>query len=67
MAGQVWVTNSEGGFAYSDNLSNDLRMALQPVLKFRQFADVKDAMFQGLHKGATFHWNVYSDSLQMTS
>jgi len=26
-----------------------------------QFCDVKDASQQGLHKGDTFHWNIYSD------
>lgn len=26
-----------------------------------QFADIKDAVHQGLNKGDTFHWNVYSD------
>ena len=46
---------------YSDNLSKKLRMAVQPMIKFRQFADVKDAAHQGLSKGDTFHWNVYSD------
>lgn len=61
MAGQVWGTNSLGGYMYSDQLSHELRMALQPVLKFRQFADVKDATHQGLNKGDTFTWNVYSD------
>jgi len=61
MSGQVWSVNSEGGFAYSDNLSDDLRMALQPVLKMRQFADIKDGAHQGMNKGDTFHWNVYSD------
>jgi len=61
MAGQVWGTDSLGGYMYSDQLSNELRMALQPVLKFRQFADVKDATHQGLHKGDTFNWNTYSD------
>ena len=30
------------------------------IVKFRQFADVKDAAHQGLSKGDTFHWNVYS-------
>jgi N4-gp56 family major capsid protein len=30
-------------------------------VKFRQFADVKDAAIQGKHKGQEFHWNVYSD------
>lgn len=61
MAGQLWVTNSLGGYMYSDNLSKVLRMAVQPLVKFRQFADVKDAAIQGKSKGQEFHWNVYSD------
>lgn len=61
MSGQLWVTNTLGGYMYSDNLSKELRMAVQPLVKFRQFADIKDATHQGLHKGQTFHWNVYSD------
>jgi len=47
---------------YSDQLSKVLRMAVQPLCKFRQFADVKDAAAGGLHKGQEFHWNVYSDT-----
>ena len=43
MAGQLWVTNTLGGYMYSDNLSKVLRSAVQPLVKFRQFADVKDA------------------------
>jgi len=61
MAGQVWVTNSLGGYMYSDNLSKELRMAVQPLVKFRQFCDVKDATQQGKSKGQLFHWNVYND------
>lgn len=61
MAGQVWLTNSLGGYMYSDSLSKVLRQAVQPLCKFRQFADVKDAAVQGKGKGDTFHWNVYSD------
>jgi N4-gp56 family major capsid protein len=61
MAGQVWSVNTSGGYMYSDNLSRVLRMAVQPMVKFRQFCDVKDAAHQGLHRGDTFHWNVYSD------
>ena len=61
MAGQVWGTNTLGGFMYSLNLSKELRMAVQPMVKFRQFADAKDASFQGKNKGDKFHWNVYSD------
>ena len=60
MAGQVWGTSNLGGYMYSLNLSKELRLALRPIVKFRQFADVKDAAHQGLHKGDTFHWNVYS-------
>lgn len=61
MAGQLWVTNTLGGYMYSDNLSKVLRMAVQPLVKFRQFADVKDAAIEGKSKGQEFHWNIYSD------
>lgn len=61
MAGQVWATNSLGGYMYSDNLSDELRMAVQPMTKFRQFCDVKDATQQGKSKGQEFHWDVYQD------
>lgn len=46
---------------YALNLSRELRMAVQPIVKFRQFCDIKDAAHQGLHRGDTFHWNVFSD------
>ena len=61
MAGQVWVTNSEGGFMYSDELSDVLRLSVQPLLKFRQFCDAKDATDKGLNKGEDYHWDIYSD------
>ena len=61
MAGQVWSVSTSGGYMYADNLSRQLRMAVQPIVKFRQFCDVKDAAHQGLHRGDTFHWNVFSD------
>lgn len=51
MAGQLWVTNSLGGYMYSDSLSQVLRHAVQPLVKFRQFADIKDAAVQGKGKG----------------
>jgi N4-gp56 family major capsid protein len=57
---QLWSVNSLGGYAYSDNLSRELRMAVVPAVRFRQFADIKDPDHQSRHKGATFHWNVYS-------
>jgi len=58
---QIWATNSLGGYMYSDNLSEELRMAVQPQTKFRQFCDVKDAAFQGKKHGDTYHWDVYQD------
>jgi N4-gp56 family major capsid protein len=61
MAGQLWVTNSTGGYMSAQRLSKVLRYAVQPMVKFRQFADVKDAAAQGKGKGDTFHWNIYSD------
>jgi len=61
MSGNIWATNSLGGYMYSLNLSKKLRHAVQPRTKFRQFCDVKDASQQGKHKGETYHWNVFSD------
>jgi len=61
MAGQIWVTNSLGGYMSSQNLSATLRYAVQPMTKFRQFCDAKDASMQGVKKGDTYHWDVYQD------
>lgn len=33
--GQIWTTNTLGGYMYSDQLSDYLRMQLQPLVKFR--------------------------------
>lgn len=59
MAGQLWAVNSLGGFFYSLNLSDELREALQPMQRFRQFCDVKNAA--GKNKGETFTWDIVSD------
>lgn len=61
MAGQLWTVNSLGGFMYSLELSDILRTAVQPLVKFRQFCDAKDFTDKGLHKGQLFTWNVYND------
>jgi len=61
MAGQVWAVNSLGGYLYSRQLSNVLRANVQPLVKFRQFADVHDISQQGKKKGDTFTWDVFSD------
>lgn len=55
----TWV--DEGDRYYSDELSNILRTNLQPLVKFRQFANVKDASKKGLHRGNKFRWNRYGD------
>lgn len=64
MAGQLWSVNTLGGYMYSDELSNLLRTVLQPVVKFRQFCDAKDATDKGLGRGERYSWNVYSDVQQ---
>lgn len=64
MAGQLWGTNTLGGYMYSDELSDKLRTELQPMIRYRQHCDAKDAMGKGLGKGDTYNWNVYSDASQ---
>lgn len=61
MSGQVWQTNSLGGYMWAPNLSRKLRTALQPMVRYRQFCDAREAF--GLGKGDTFNWNVYSDTV----
>jgi N4-gp56 family major capsid protein len=46
---------------FSANLSKKFRHALQPMLRFRQFADIKDAAHQGKSKGDTYHWDIFSN------
>lgn len=60
MSGQLWSVNSIGGYMSARNLSKKLRLSLFSVVKFRQFADVKDASQQGKKKGDLFTWDVYS-------
>lgn len=64
MAGQVWAVNTLGGYLYSRQLSRVLRMSVQPLVKFRQFCDVKDASQQGKKKGDIFTYDVFSDVAQ---
>jgi len=42
MAGQIWSEPAEGGYLYADELSTILRSQVQPLTKFRQFADARD-------------------------
>ena len=61
MAGQLWSVPASGGYLYSDELSNVLRITVQPLTKFRQFADAKDGAQKGLNSGDNFYWNVVSN------
>ena len=61
MAGQVWGTNTQGGYMYSGELSSVLRNALQPMTRFTQHCDADDFTDKGLNAGDAFQWNVYSD------
>ncbi len=60
MAGQLWSTDTLGGFMYADELSDKLRMELKPMIQYRQHCDAKDATSKGLGRGEKYHWNVYS-------
>ena len=59
------VVESNSLYMYSDELSEKLRIAVQPQIKFRQFCDAKDATTEGygkeLHKGQLYTWDVFSD------
>src|SRR6266566_3993160 len=55
------TVSAEGGFMYSDELSDILRQQVQPLTKFRQLADAQDGSKKGLNRGDKYHWNVYSN------
>ena len=61
MAGQIWSVAAEGGYLYSDELSDYLRNQVQPLTKFRQFCDAEDGTQKGLGKGETFVWDIVSN------
>lgn len=61
MSGQLWSVPASGGYLYSDQLSDILRIQVQPLTKFRQFADAKDGAQKGLNSGDLFTWNVISN------
>lgn len=61
MAGQLWTSAAEGGYLYSDELSDHLRLVVQPRCKFRQLCDAQDGSQKGLNRGETFTWDIISD------
>lgn len=52
MAGQIWATSSLGSVMAQPYLSDRLRHVAQPMFRFRQFADVKEAIGRG--RGESF-------------
>lgn len=56
-----WSTPSEGGYLYSDECSDYLRAAVQPLTKFRQFCDAEDGSQKGLGRGDLFTWTKFSN------
>lgn len=60
MAGQLWGTASTGGYLYSDELSETMRMELMATCKFRQLCDAPDFESKGEKAGDAVHWNVFS-------
>lgn len=61
MAGQLWAVPAEGGYMYSDELSDVLRQQVQPLTKFRQLCDAEDGTKKGLNRGDKYNWDVYSN------
>ncbi len=55
MAQQLWVTDSLGGFLGNAKLSKQLRFAAQPLMKFRQFVQIKGAL--GKNRNDTLYFN----------
>jgi hypothetical protein len=55
MAGLVWGVPAEGGFMYSDELSDVLRQQVQPLTKFRQLCDAQDGSKKGLNRGDKYN------------
>ena len=44
MGQQIWMTDSLGGYLHSDQFSKDIRHRAQPLMKFRQFVDMENAI-----------------------
>ena len=59
MAGQLWATSTQGQYLYSPLLSKETNHAAQPLMKFKQFVDLK--MEAGKNKGETFLFDKYGN------
>jgi N4-gp56 family major capsid protein len=56
---QLWVTDSLGGYLGNAKLSKQLRFAAQPLMKFRQFVQVREAL--GARKNDTIYYDKASN------
>lgn len=59
MGQQLWATNSLGGFLGNTHLSQKIRHAAQPMMKFRQFVDAEPAA--GRSRGDTILFDKISN------
>ena len=59
MAGQQFSTSSLGGFLAQPYLTQKLRSVAQPMFRFRQFVDVKEAI--GKNRGDTWLFDKISN------
>lgn len=57
---ELWSADYAAGYVHSDQLSDVLRTAMQPMMRFRQHCDAEDASQMGLHNSSKFYWDVYS-------
>lgn len=59
MAGQVYGTGNLGGDTSLPYLTSWFRTVAQPLMRFRQLCDVKEAI--GVRKGNTFNWDIFAN------
>lgn len=59
MAGQLYTTGSIGGNTSLPYLTSWFRTVAQPLMRFRNLCDVKEAI--GTRKGNTFSWDVVAN------
>lgn len=64
MAGQLWGTNSLGGYLYNDQLSEMLRTEVRSTCRFRPLCDAQDFTDKGYHTGQLVTWDVVSKLVQ---
>ena len=51
----LWATSSLGGYLANPELDKVLQFSAQPLQRFRQFTEVKNAF--GKSKGETYNWD----------